>query len=475
LLDGGSPPASAVWLAAARGDHALVAVLVKAKADTGYARGHLRWTPLHEAACHCFSQVAAVLCGANAEVDAVDSDRRTPLHLAVDADALGVVEVLRKAEASCFLRDSRGSLPIDCASRPSADPGSPSPAKDRQLMRSETRSRTSFTQDVGHVLVPVARAGDKRARPGEVYNFLARWARDEVAQVLFANKQTLARQASDASPAARFRRGVTTVSLSKNTMECLSAFIPIHVPFDTRFASERTVMHCATIAGLLEVARWLRNPGLPSWHQQTRASLDEADDAGRTALHYAVERGDMSFVDFLLDEKADLESRDSKLSTPLILAAVAGHVEVARKLCESHPRPDRYINSSGTRGSTALHFAAEAGNLPLCKILLSMRGDPLLKTRQGKSAVTLAEQHGHQEVGAVLTGQDLESSSEEWGTIPGSDAAGDMNRRWSEGGGAPAPRLGRHRHTIAGRLPPGQLGEELGGGDGADEVDGKAA
>ena len=57
--------------------------------------------------------------------------------------------------------------------------------------------------------------------------------------------------------------------------------------------------------------------------------LQETDDNGRSLLHYACEKGNISIVDFLADKyKANglpLDTLDKSLSTPLDLACIYGY------------------------------------------------------------------------------------------------------------------------------------------------------
>ena len=60
---------------------------------------------------------ATLLLEARADVDATDGTGATPLHAAVQHDALGVISLLLNANADTGARRGDGSTPIDIAKR----------------------------------------------------------------------------------------------------------------------------------------------------------------------------------------------------------------------------------------------------------------------------------------------------------------------------------------------------------------------
>ncbi|KAL8858999.1 MAG: hypothetical protein Q9178_004480 [Gyalolechia marmorata] len=128
-----------------------------------------------------------------------------------------------------------------------------------------------------------------------------------------------------------------------------------------------------------------------------------ADLKGRTTLHEAARRGYGSIVKLLVDEGADLTLKNHKGWTPLEDAAAARQASAVEVLLERHgvvrsPKvdillkgahlrmavskqdyseaerllgdPQIHINSSDQYGRTALHDAAEHGQIEIAKVLL---------------------------------------------------------------------------------------------------------
>jgi len=69
------------------------------------------------------------------------------------------------------------------------------------------------------------------------------------------------------------------------------------------------------------------------------ADMNELDEEGWTALHYAVASGHVEICEALIEFGADLEVQLPDLSTPLMLAADEGNLQLARLLLRSGALP----------------------------------------------------------------------------------------------------------------------------------------
>ena len=76
-----------------------------------------------------------------------------------------------------------------------------------------------------------------------------------------------------------------------------------------------------------------------------------AENGGGTALHFAASKGHLSVVELLVDNKADLNTRNNKGWTPLISASSGGHLEIVELLIESGAD----VNALGQGRGSALH------------------------------------------------------------------------------------------------------------------------
>ena len=81
------------------------------------------------------------------------------------------------------------------------------------------------------------------------------------------------------------------------------------------------------------------------------ADVDAVEAANRTALHIAVERGDLALVHLLLAKKASTKIRDRNGWTPLHHAAAKDRLEIARALLDAKGVPYSLIDIEAVPGA----------------------------------------------------------------------------------------------------------------------------
>eukprot|EP01147_Barroeca_monosierra_P002896 gene2896-5718_t len=85
----------------------------------------------------------------------------------------------------------------------------------------------------------------------------------------------------------------------------------------------------------------------------TGADVNDADDKGRTALHFVTASGRDAFVQLLIAHGADANKQDANGNSPLHLAACTNNIKVITALIDGGCN----IHLKDGKGRTAIHFA----------------------------------------------------------------------------------------------------------------------
>lgn len=103
---------------------------------------------------------------------------------------------------------------------------------------------------------------------------------------------------------------------------------------------------------------------------------------GQSALHLVVARRDLTWLEYLISEGADVNARDNRGVTPLVLAVDSNFTPGAAYLLAKGAR----VNDSNDAGETPLITAVHNRNLELVKLLLQAGADPDRADNSGRSA-----------------------------------------------------------------------------------------
>ena len=155
-------------------------------------------------------------------------------------------------------------------------------------------------------------------------------------------------------------------------------------------------------------------------------NAQDKSDEGRTALISAAARGDLEVVNVLVMHGADVNVRDNKGFTALFHAIEARYDEVANLLL-NHPKLDPNarglngvtalisytwrerrdavqklldrgadVNAQDNDGDSAMHGAAQTGNVEILDMLLEKGGNAELKNKQGGTPLMWAAVFGNE-------------------------------------------------------------------------------
>ncbi len=104
--------------------------------------------------------------------------------------------------------------------------------------------------------------------------------------------------------------------------------------------------------------------------------------SGEGALHIVTARRDLTWMQFLIARGANVNIRDNRGVTPLVVATNINFVEGVELLISSGARVDDTNNAGETPLITAVHNR----NIPLVRLLLKAGADPDRADNSGRSA-----------------------------------------------------------------------------------------
>lgn len=112
--------------------------------------------------------------------------------------------------------------------------------------------------------------------------------------------------------------------------------------------------------------------------------------SGQAAIHIVTARRDLTWMTFIISKGANVNLRDFKGVTPLVLAANLGFLEGVELLVSKGARVDEANNAGETPLITAVHNR----NLALLRVLLKAGADPERSDNSGRTARDYAKLEG---------------------------------------------------------------------------------
>ncbi|XP_014244027.1 kinase D-interacting substrate of 220 kDa B isoform X2 [Cimex lectularius] len=131
--------------------------------------------------------------------------------------------------------------------------------------------------------------------------------------------------------------------------------------------------------------------GLLNYLDNKKINIDDKDENGATALHYAAAKGKVNFVRILLNHNAEVNAEDQDNWTALLCAAKEGHYDVCQELVERDA--DKEHRDMG--GWTALMWAAYKGHTNIALLLIEKGADVNAHGNYHISSLLWAAGRGH--------------------------------------------------------------------------------
>jgi uncharacterized protein len=174
-----------------------------------------------------------------------------------------------------------------------------------------------------------------------------------------------------------------------------------------RHATMRRIVEALALAAAAVCGVQAQTAGPAVRPATSTSSLAEADLRLRLKDYYfdAARRGDVAMLEEFIAARYDLETRDAKGYTALILSAYHGHDPAVRLLIEAGANPC----AADQRGNTALMGALFKGELAISRMLMKAACDPNHRNNAGQTPAMYAALFGRVEElkSLALQGADL--------------------------------------------------------------------
>jgi len=126
-----------------------------------------------------------------------------------------------------------------------------------------------------------------------------------------------------------------------------------------------------------------------------KTQVESRNAADESPLMLAALAGNVELCRLLIDKDADVNKPGW---TPLHYAATNGHVDVMRLLLEENA----YIDAASPNGTTPLMMAAHYGTATAVKLLLESGADPMLKNELGLTAFDFANRGNRADAATLI-------------------------------------------------------------------------
>lgn len=369
---------------------------------------------LHIAATKDLADIAAVLLARGATVDLTDPQGNTALHLAVKNGSTAVLPLLAQYGASLFSVDKQGKSVLQTALQQNPN----------LIPKLVTKNTIGNKDQAGNTVLHVAAAQGLEALTDILISLGAdQQLRNNAGQTALDEALQFPQSASHAKIAWKLiRQGAPQPKAAAvgYFWEAGSADNPNQV-----FDSGQTALHYAAARGQTGLLRQLVSLG---------ANVNAVDLPGNTPLHRAIENGDLEASAILLDRGADVNAKDFNSNSTLHLAMTsrsafeaatfllsrgatpnlknnAGDtplhmvvsLNLSADLARSLVNKGADVNARNKKGNTALLDAVKEANTALITTLLALGGNPFAGNIADESPLSESVKAGPENLGWLIT------------------------------------------------------------------------
>ena len=366
---------SALHHAATQGNLKVAYVLLRGKADSTL-RDSIDWTPLHYAARKNQKEIVRLLVHQGVDLFVSDSDGWTSMHVAAMWSHVPVMDVLWEAAPDLLKKSSDdGRTPLHFAKDEirstkwllahSIDVDATSDEGETTLMMSTSDGQDTVVELLlSHNASVTQRDNSQRT----VLHHAAEWGHTKIAQkILEKDRSIINDQDMDGSTALH-----TAI-------------------FYMGRANYKTINFVRLLTG-----------------EEPHFKINLRDKKGNTPLMLAVHEGLDEVIELLLEYKAEAHLRNNKGETALLLALKRNVKTIWRTLLRNSKHLN--LNEGGGVFPTALHMAAEQGELEAVQQLLECDADVNAQGGSYNTALQAAAASGFEDVVEYLLSKNADAS-----------------------------------------------------------------
>jgi len=325
------------------------------------------------------------------QVDAIDQQGQTPLHIAAVMGHKSVIDLLASLGADTQIKNKLGETPQESTEDPEIKKFFDDIEK---LREEEARKREADRlaeierrREEDRLRELEAKAEEERRKDQE-----RREKEEAERQAELARLAEEDRRLREAAPKA----SVELIELTKagNFEEVERLLKNPYVTVVEVDAMGNTALLWSAVKGFTSIARQLIEKG---------ADVDHENKLMDTPLTWSVNNGQTETTRLLLACNANANHHTKKGCSPLTLAAAGRHTEIARLLIENGAD----VNYQNANGSSPLILAASWGKVETARLLLAQ---PKIKTRladkDGEVAESAARRWGHHDIALLIREQE---------------------------------------------------------------------
>jgi ankyrin repeat protein len=357
--------------------------------------GQLR-TSLHGAAQRNFPNVAALLIGHCADINAQDKTKCTPLHLAAEFDSTPVVSLLLEDKADVCSQNADGFTPLHIAACTNSVESAEVLLRQRidmNVLTEEEGNKLSALHlavakncvDFVRLLLKYGADVDAREAPCRYtpLHYAAEYNLCQIAKLLLEHGAVV--DATDMDGFTPLHRGAY-----KDNTEMVSLLLEHRADINAATKKGTTALMISARNKSVNVTRLLLERG---------ADVDATNDLGSSCLYLAASFDALDIAQIFLEYGANVSCNGRRdMMGPLHIFAQKNEASLAETLLQRW----KVANAKNRQGETPLHIAARENATAVTKVLLKYRGYVDAKNALGETPLQIAARCNAVDVAKVL-------------------------------------------------------------------------